>query len=48
MYAKKACIVVVNDKLMGNHQTELAEQLQKMNHVKYTTPRYVNNINATS
>ena len=36
--ARKPLIVVVNDKLMGNHQTELAEALQQRGHLVVTSP----------
>lgn len=36
---KKPLIVVVNDKLMHNHQTELAQQLYIDGHLLYCTPK---------
>lgn len=36
---KKPLIVVVNDKLMHNHQTELAQQLSIDGHLLYCTPQ---------
>ncbi|CAH1790731.1 unnamed protein product [Owenia fusiformis] len=35
--AERPLIVVINEKLMGNHQVELAAQLQEDNHLYYTT-----------
>ena len=37
--AKKPLIVVVNEKLMDNHQFELAEAFQKLNNLYYCTCR---------
>ena len=36
--ARKPLVVVVNDALMGNHQTELAEALQQRGHLVATSP----------
>lgn len=37
--AGKHVIVAINESLMGNHQTELAEQLAKDKHLVHTTPK---------
>ena len=39
--AQKALLVVVNDKLMDNHQLELARQLHSNSHLLYCTCRSV-------
>ena len=36
--AKKPLVVVVNDQLMDNHQTELAERLAQDNHCVHCVP----------
>lgn len=41
--ARKPLIVVVNDKLMHNHQTELAEQLSKDGHLIFCLPKTLAN-----
>lgn len=41
--AHKPLIVVVNDKLMHNHQTELAEQLSKDGHLLFCLPNTLAN-----
>lgn len=45
--AKKPLIVVVNDQLMDNHQTELAHQLSLDGHLLYCFPHTLNKILAT-
>ena len=39
----KPLVVVVNEKLMDNHQFELARHLHKDNHLLYCTCGYVGN-----
>lgn len=39
--AGRPLLVVVNDKLMDNHQLELARQLHMDSHLLYCTCRYV-------
>lgn len=41
--AGKPMVVVVNELLMGNHQTELAEQMFRDGHVLYCVPRTLSN-----
>lgn len=36
---EKMLVVVVNENLMGNHQTELAEQMETMGVLLHTTPK---------
>lgn len=38
MELEKPLIVVINNKLADNHQTELAERLAQDGHVHFTTP----------
>lgn len=45
--AKKPLIVVVNDQLMDNHQTELAHQLSVDGYLLYCFPHTLNDILAT-
>ena len=35
----KALLVVINEKLMDNHQAELAEELGRLDYLAYCTPR---------
>ena len=36
---EKMLVVVVNENLMGNHQTELAEQMEALGVLLHTTPK---------
>ena len=40
---RKPLVVVINELLMDNHQTELARRLNSDGHLVYTTPKYVHN-----
>jgi len=35
---EKPCLVVVNERLMGNHQAELAEALAERGHLRWCVP----------
>lgn len=41
---KKRLLVVVNEDLMDNHQTELAEKLFKEHHVLFCSPASLSNL----